>query len=445
MIERIIAEVPLVTQVFLSVIVLLWIYFNIRYDEKTAAYAPTILTTIGILATFVGIALGLLDLDPKDIQSSLPQLLGGLKTAFFASVAGVAGALLIKLRHYFIGFRQAVPGSGAEGEVTAEDLAALLKAIQQALVGNDEATLVSQLKLLRSDSNERLDALRKAQSEALQKLSEMGSASLVEALRDVIRDFNAKLTEQFGENFKQLNEAVGKLLVWQSQYKDHIETFSQRQTEIAVSMRQSTSDYSEMVTKSGAFAKTAKELGDLLTALETQKQQLVSVLTELANLLQVAKSGLPQIETKLTTITNQLADAVTTNQKQISKSLLDSSNAMESTVQQVGRNLSAAVTEQQKEVGKSLSENVLLIRNSIQSVNQDFTKINQTFNQQLSELATKTKDQVSVLDKALSEELQKSLESLGRQLTALSERFVSDYTPLTDRLRLLLTSLGAKT
>ena len=72
--------------------------------------------------------------------------------------------------------------------------------------------MVSQLKLLRSDTNERLDVLKKAQIEALQKLSEMGSKALVEALRDVIRDFNTKITEQFGDNFKQLNEAVAKLL-----------------------------------------------------------------------------------------------------------------------------------------------------------------------------------------------------------------------------------------
>jgi len=50
--------------------------------------------------------------------------------------------------------------------------------------------------------------------------------------------------------------------------------------------------------------------------------------------------------------------------------------------------------------------------------NQDFTKINQTFNKQLSEFAAKTKDQVTFLDKALSEVLQKSLERLRRQLTA---------------------------
>jgi enoyl-[acyl-carrier-protein] reductase (NADH) len=80
----------------------------------------------------------------------------------------------------------------------------------------------------------------------------------------------------------------------------------------------------------------------------------------------------------------------------------------------------------------------LLIRNSIQGVGQDFTKVNQEFNKQINELAEKTKQQVAVLDAALAEELKKSLESLGRQLAALSEKFVSDYEPLTDKLKLLV-------
>ena len=53
---------------------------------------------------------------------------------------------------------------------------------------------------MRQDFNDRLDALKKAQDEALQKMSQMGSQALVEALRDVIRDFNARINEQFGEN-----------------------------------------------------------------------------------------------------------------------------------------------------------------------------------------------------------------------------------------------------
>ena len=43
--------------------------------------------------------------------------------------------------------------------------------------------------------------------------------------------------------------------------------------------------------------------------------------------------------------------------------------------------------------------------------------------------------QVEELDRMLGEELTKSLNSLGTQLAALSNRFVQDYQPLTDRLR----------
>lgn len=386
------------------IVVSLTIYFHTKYDEKTLAYGPTILTTTGIFATFLGIAIGLADFDTANIQASVPALLGGLKTAFWASVAGVGGALTIKFRHYFnfMAVKQEVSGSGADGEITASDLAKLLQGIQQALVGEDDSTLISQLKLSRQDSNDRLDALKKSQQEALLKLSEMGSKALVEALRDVIKDFNSKLTEQFGDNFKQLNEAVGKLVVWQDQYKNHIETFTERQSEMVGSMKVASHHYEQLVNKADTFTKITSDLSTLLSSLETQKQQLVGMLTSLSSLLNSASGSLPQVEKKVIELTEQLTRSVEANQK---------------------------------EVNKALSENVQLIRTSIQGVGQDFAKINQDFNKHLGDLAENTNKQVSALDAALAEELKKSLESLGRQLAALSEKFVSDYSPLADKLR----------
>ena len=396
---------PLVTQIFFSLVVILTVIFHIRYDEKTLTYGPTILTTTGIFATFLGIAIGLADFDSANIQDSVPALLGGLKTAFLASVAGVGGALTIKFRHYFVAVKHDVPGSGADGEITAADLAKLLQGIQQALVGNDDSTLVSQIKLSRQDTNDRLDALKKAQQEALLKLSEMGSKALVEALRDVIKDFNEKLTEQFGENFKQLNEAVGRLLVWQEQYKIHIETMTERQVEIVGSMKVASHHYEQLVNKADTFSKISSDLSILLTTLETQKQQLVGMLTSLSSLLNSASGSLPLVEKKVMELTEQLTRSVEANQKEVSKALAD---------------------------------NVLLIRTSIQGVGQDYSKINQDFNKHLGELAENTNKQVSALDAALAEELKKSLESLGRQLAALSEKFVSDYSPLADKLRAIV-------
>jgi hypothetical protein len=76
------AALPLYTHVFLVLVALLSLYFHVKYDEKTLTYGPTILTTTGIFAIFLGIALGLADFDTANIQASVPSLLAGLKMAF---------------------------------------------------------------------------------------------------------------------------------------------------------------------------------------------------------------------------------------------------------------------------------------------------------------------------------------------------------------------------
>lgn len=79
----------------------IYFYSQIGKNGKIASQAPTILTTFGIFATFFAIAWGLLNFDTANIQEGIPALLGSLKTAFWASVFGIAGALVIKIRLLF--------------------------------------------------------------------------------------------------------------------------------------------------------------------------------------------------------------------------------------------------------------------------------------------------------------------------------------------------------
>jgi hypothetical protein len=55
------------------------------------------------------------------------------------------------------------------------------------------------------------------------------------------------------------------------------------------------------------------------------------------------------------------------------------------------------------------------------------------------QLSKHTQDNIAAIDKALEVELSKSLNSLVGALSALSSKFVSDYTPLTEKLRDVLT------
>ena len=56
------------------------------------------------------------------------------------------------------------------------------------------------------------------------------------------------------------------------------------------------------------------------------------------------------------------------------------------------------------------------------------------FNSTVSELSTSTKNQTDTLTTGLEEVLTQSLNSLGGQLSAMTEKFASDYNQLADAL-----------
>lgn len=56
---------------------------------------PSLISTLGVLGTFLGITLSLYYFDTNDLTTSIPILLNGMKTAFFTSLAGMVGSLVL--------------------------------------------------------------------------------------------------------------------------------------------------------------------------------------------------------------------------------------------------------------------------------------------------------------------------------------------------------------
>ena len=59
-------------------------------------------------------------------------------------------------------------------------------------------------------------------NEFAEQMAENNTQALIEALEEVMRDFNTKINEQFGDHFRQLNEAVGRINDWQEQYRQQM-------------------------------------------------------------------------------------------------------------------------------------------------------------------------------------------------------------------------------
>ncbi len=84
-------------------------------STRFADLAPGILTSLGILGTFLGLVTGLsgLSLSAADTQAllaAMEQLIGGMSTAFLTSIAGVVASLVFNLlnNHYTVKCEQAI-------------------------------------------------------------------------------------------------------------------------------------------------------------------------------------------------------------------------------------------------------------------------------------------------------------------------------------------------
>ena len=95
-----------ITMVLVAVIIFVtaWAFLDIRSSRQNEKLQekrrwieqiPSIVSTLGVLGTFLGITIGLMNFNPNVLDESIPLLLEGLKTAFFTSLAGMIGSLIL--------------------------------------------------------------------------------------------------------------------------------------------------------------------------------------------------------------------------------------------------------------------------------------------------------------------------------------------------------------
>ncbi|NBO19819.1 MAG: hypothetical protein EBV03_11495 [Proteobacteria bacterium] len=367
------------TQGFIIAIGVFTLFFHIRFTADTVAKAPAFLTTLGILGTFIGIAIGLLDFNANEVQRSVPALIEGVKTAVWVSACGVFCALTVKLRDILFRRRKTKRVSVATVDDLAESLKAIeavLGGVEQAIVGDTEPSLLLQMKSAQAEHAETMRMFGESLAQFREHLAESNTKALVTSLNEVIRDFNVKLNEQFGDNFRQLNEATGKVLEWQQQYSDQMTSMVAMQGQTAQNMREASTHYQGLLVHAESFGQVVASLSVLLQGLEVQRAQLSGSLEQLASLVAGAATGLPQIEGHIVGLTRQVSDGMKT--------------------------------------------------------------ANEEFNAEVRGMIEATKAQVLQLDNALTEELTKALDTFGRQLASLSSKFAQDYGPITERLQAVL-------
>lgn len=290
----------------------------------TAFYevTPTLLTTLGILGTFLGIAIGLLGFDASHIESSIPLLLGGLKQAFTTSIIGILLSIALRLT---LSLRRTHSGTNGEtgSEITAapqtnDQLMEFLRRQNQI----SEVQLVTSQQLIKRiiQVDERLtQTLERHHQEQLAafsnfatQLSSLGSRQLIAALESVIRDFNNNLGEQFGENFRRLDGAVEKLLIWQDQYRTHMDALGGQLDRAIEGVSQSESCLRALSQQARQISSHIADQEASMQGLRRETLELESVLSSIADLRERAQEAFPAIDNRLKAMLESIEGATLT-------------------------------------------------------------------------------------------------------------------------------------
>lgn len=263
---------------------------------------------------------------------------------------------------------------------------------------------------------------------------EENSKAFIEALNKTIRDFNINLVETFGSNFKQLNEAVAKLLDWQEHYKKTIELTTENQKTIFNSFRnieieldnfnQKTKGINTVVSELSLATKEALEQNyrlndslEVIAQLDNQVKELLpnfmKINSNLDDNLKTFSEDTNKITDELKDFTSNLGSSLDKSKNQVNKLLEDTIKSFSATIEKSEEN--------NKEIVRSTSE-------KIKALNDELDK---NIKEKINKIDNFLKEQVQKTDNALKDNLNDIIKMLGN----ISEKFAEDYEPLANKLR----------
>lgn len=484
-------DVALLTNIFLILTALVFVLSIFKKWKgqwhNFTEYTPTLLTSMGILGTFFGIVVGLLDFNTNDIDGSIEGLLAGLTTAFITSLWGTG--LSILYRGVAVPMLTPQMGIAEQPEdVTASHLLIVLQQQQDSLeqlrktLGADsESSLIGQVKLLRSDMNDNskrmqqllepvvtsLNAIQKDVTEQresfkafeerlwikLQDFADMLSKSATEqvinALNEVIKSFNDNLLEQFGDNFKQLNEAVKALVIWQENYKVQIADMVEQYRLGVQAIGSTERSVAEISAESKAIPEAMANLKQVIELNQGELSKLENHLNAFKDIRDRAVEAVPEIRRQIDMTVSEITNSVLAVNDHYKVLITESDKYVQQHIQASNELLDKFVTNTKlgvDTIGERLLESSQKVEKAVSEGADEFrarvSESNSTLQQTANELTSSTEQMRDYLQDAVSDMnenvrdlingLVEESRAISKTLSEANKTLITDTTQVRD-------------
>ncbi|WP_289303350.1 hypothetical protein, partial [Methylophaga sp. UBA3996] len=450
-------EIAGVTSFFLYAILAAFIVAVVALVFKRlrnyTSFVPTLLTSMGILGTFVGIVIGLMGFEIANIDGSIEKLLAGMKTAFITSLWGITWSLIYRgvAVPIIMAFQKSTKRS-SDSVSPAEVLAAIeaqgqsLDSLSRTIGEESESSVIGQLKLMRSDINdnskaalknlENIDTHVEKQSEAfsefesklwikLQDFADMMSKSATEqvisALKEVITDFNNNLVEQFGENFKQLNQAVHELVEWQENYKAQLQDMREQYDNGVKAITATQTSVASIETHTENIPSNMKHLDTIIKTNQTQVEELSRHLEAFKDIRDRAVDAVPQIRDQIdltlkgvNDATGELSKGLTESSAELQKAINDGAQVFVDNSQRVNESLQTSSDY----ISKNSSDTKELMEDSIRDLSSELRVLISDISEGSKAITT----QIESAGKSVIDETNKTSQAFRDQIEDIQNR-----------------------
>lgn len=431
------------TYIFGLIILAGILYLQQTKNTQIANIAPGLLTSGGVLGTFLGILLGLLEFDVGNIDGSIPELLAGMKFAFSTSIVGLFMAIIWRI--YFT--MKSSQNEKEETEPTPREVLTVLEKIEVASTTLKEE-LISEFRAF------------------AETMAQKSTDALIKALEEVIRDFNTKLNEQFGENFKRLKESMDKLVLWQDNYKEHIEQTEIRLSNTTHTLERAANALTVASEKTGKIPEQMAALQRILDALNSQTIEFESYLEAIAGLGRDASEAFPVIEQNLKNLTSEFGNAVNAATQNVKEAAEKQSETFagivesQEQVQQQTKAMIESLAEQTNRVVTQIGEKVngiietqeasfRMLQVGIERLSRDFEDIGENLNEkaaqvseQLAEAAEQQLEHVRNTGNEIQEVVRDSIASANKGLEQVVNEFVGKIQGMSEAQSKNLDNFG---
>lgn len=367
----------------------------INYDDicehVKKGYAENIassMTGIGLLGTFIGLAVGLQSFDASSMgsmESSISPLIDGIKTAFYTSIYGVVVSLLLShclkenthdldlaLEEFYEEFYEDIL---AYPEYLLQKQALEIQQDQRDIMANFAETMAVSLS---REMNQLMVPLFEKMSNTIDAFSENVANSQADGLGRIVDGFVDNMNTSLGNQFENLSNVIRETCEWQQAATESMDR-------VVDAIKEEAQDIAAIDIK---LKETITKFDEYLEKLVEQEQSLSAQMEVYKNTLDITM-----------------------------QSLENSQNNINSMLEQ-----QSALIEVEKTYNRVMEESVLAVKNTNQEMIEGVEKVTEIANDFMKEITAFSNHEIERIEDRMS--------AAGTKMNSAAERLSTEYDKL---------------